>query len=80
MLPENKQLRLREKKMTKICEVCHNMASRTDRELVGDPLERVTYHRIPTNRERNKIWLAFCGLSRQDNTNNKLVNNCFFLN
>ncbi|KAL1398619.1 hypothetical protein pipiens_008817 [Culex pipiens pipiens] len=49
------------------------MASRTDRELVGDPLDRVTYHRIPTNRERNKIWLAFCGLSRQDNTNNKFV-------
>lgn len=58
--------------MTKVCVVCGNRASETDREII-DPLLKVTYHKIPVSENRNKKWLAFCSLTKKDNINNKFV-------
>lgn len=58
--------------MTKVCVVCGNRASDTDREIV-DPLQKITYHKIPISGERNRKWLAFCSMSKNDNINNKFV-------
>ncbi|XP_062565059.1 uncharacterized protein LOC134227520 [Armigeres subalbatus] len=58
--------------MSKVCVVCGNRASETDREIV-DPLQKVTYHKIPISADRNKKWLEFCSLSKKDNINNKFV-------
>ncbi|XP_019556662.2 uncharacterized protein LOC109425786 [Aedes albopictus] len=58
--------------MTKVCVVCGNRASETDRQIV-DPLQKVTYHKIPISVSRNKKWLEFCSLTKKDNINNKFV-------
>ncbi|XP_055608103.1 uncharacterized protein LOC129755572 [Uranotaenia lowii] len=58
--------------MAKQCLVCDNRAKVTDKMLV-DPLEKITYHRMPANGERQKKWLEFCGLTKNDAIFNKFV-------
>ncbi|XP_055628718.1 uncharacterized protein LOC129770108 isoform X2 [Toxorhynchites rutilus septentrionalis] len=58
--------------MTRTCIVCGNRASKTDREIV-DPLEKITYHTIPISEKRNRKWMVFCCLTKNDNMRNKYV-------
>uniref|UniRef100_A0AAG5DMK3 THAP-type domain-containing protein n=1 Tax=Anopheles atroparvus TaxID=41427 RepID=A0AAG5DMK3_ANOAO len=42
------------------CVLCPNRSSVTDTQTT-DPLQRITYHKLPANKERRDRWLEFCG-------------------
>ncbi|XP_035792776.1 uncharacterized protein LOC118466972 [Anopheles albimanus] len=56
----------------KQCAVCKNRSNLTDTQ-TDDPMKRVSYHRIPANPERAKLWTEACGISMPEGPLRKFV-------
>uniref|UniRef100_A0A182PHA9 THAP-type domain-containing protein n=1 Tax=Anopheles epiroticus TaxID=199890 RepID=A0A182PHA9_9DIPT len=48
----------------RICALCQNRSNITDQQ-TDDALDRITYHKFPTNPERLDQWIEFCNLSKE---------------
>uniref|UniRef100_A0A182VBP2 THAP-type domain-containing protein n=1 Tax=Anopheles merus TaxID=30066 RepID=A0A182VBP2_ANOME len=46
------------------CALCQNRSNITDQQ-TDDALERITYHKFPTNPERRDRWIEFCDLPKE---------------
>ncbi|XP_053677014.1 uncharacterized protein LOC128727159 [Anopheles nili] len=51
------------KPSVKVCIMCQNRSSVTNTQ-TEDALQRITYHKLPSNPVKRDKWLEFCGLTR----------------
>ncbi|XP_049545562.1 uncharacterized protein LOC125957126 [Anopheles darlingi] len=56
----------------KPCAVCKNRSNITDKQ-TDDPMNRVTYHRIPANPERASLWVEACGITMPEGLTRKFI-------